>query len=327
MNQQNTGEQILHLFHGHAGEYLSGEQISRELGVSRTAIWKRIEQLRGLGYCIEAVPSRGYRLTASPDILLPGELKAGLDTTVIGREVVYFPATDSTNNRANELAKGGAPEGTVVVADCQIAGKGRLGRRWESPPGVNLYLSVILRPAIPPYHAAQLTFLSAAAVARSVADYTGLAPTVKWPNDVLLGGRKVAGLLNELDAETERINYLVLGIGVNLNMRAEQFPADLRYPATALAIETGKPVERLAFTRRLLENLDRLYAVYHAEGFAPVMEAWKQYFDLVGRSVEVDCQAYRLRGEVIGLDEDGALLLRSPEGTEQRVLSGDVRPL
>lgn len=327
MNLQNTDEQILRLFHCHEGEYLSGERISRELGVSRTAIWKRIEQLRGLGYQIQAIPSRGYRLSASPDILLPGEIKSGLDTKRIGCEVFYYPMTDSTNIRAHELAKSGAVEGTVVVADRQDAGKGRLGRRWESPPGVNLYASIVLRPAIPPRHAAQLTFLSAAAVACSVAAVTGLAPTVKWPNDVLLGGRKVAGLLNELDAETERVHYLILGIGVNLNMTLEQFPDDLRYPATSLALETGKKIQRLAFTRILLRNLDRLYDLYHEQGFPAVLENWQKYFELVGREVEVDCQEYLLRGTVLGLDEDGALLLRLPDDTKRRVLSGDVRPL
>jgi BirA family biotin operon repressor/biotin-[acetyl-CoA-carboxylase] ligase len=327
MNQQKTGEQILRLFHDHAGEYLSGERISRELGVSRTAIWKRIEQLRSLGYRIEAVPSRGYCLASTPDILLPEEIRAGLDTRRIGCEVLFYSSTDSTNDRAHELAQKGAPEGTVVVADCQSSGKGRLGRRWESPPGVNLYASVVLRPAISPYHAAQLTFLSAAAVARSVADCTGLVPAVKWPNDVLLGGRKVAGLLNELDAETERVHYLILGIGVNLNMQPDQFPSDLRYPATSLAIETGRRAERLAFTRTLLRNLDRLYDLYLEQGFGPVLPAWQEFFDMVGQEVEVDCQEYRLRGRVTGLDGNGALLLRLADGSERRVLSGDVRPL
>lgn len=327
MSRQPVDEQILRLFHDHAGEFLSGERISRELGVSRTAVWKRIGRLRDLGYRIEAVTSRGYRLSAAPDLLHPGQLKAGLGTELVGREVIYFPETDSTNIRAHDLARAGAVEGTVVVADRQSAGRGRLGRRWESPPGVNLYASVVLRPTIPPRHAAQLTFLSAAAVARCVEESTGLRPTVKWPNDVLLGGRKVAGLLNELDAETERIHYLILGIGVNLNMRADQFPADLRYPATSLAIETGRTVERLAFTRLLLGHLDRLYREYRARGFAPVLEAWQAFFDLVGRPVEVDCQEYRISGQVLGLDADGALVLRLAGGMEQRVLSGDVRPL
>ncbi|MEZ4485580.1 MAG: biotin--[acetyl-CoA-carboxylase] ligase, partial [Syntrophotaleaceae bacterium] len=185
MNQESRQDQILKLFRSRPGAFVSGAAMSRTLGVSRTAVWKQIEQLRSMGYRIEAVTARGYRLNDSPDLLLPTELQAGLTTEVVGREVIYFAETDSTNDRAHELAKAGAVEGTVVVADAQQAGKGRLGRRWASPAGVNLYLSIILRPPIAPRHAPQLTFLSAAAVARTITEITGLKPTVKWPNDVL----------------------------------------------------------------------------------------------------------------------------------------------
>ncbi len=315
------------LFRQQPDAFVSGAEMSRALGVSRTAVWKHIEQLRTLGYQIEAVTARGYRLHASPDLLLPAELQAGLKAEIVGREVVYFADTDSTNDRAHALAKDGAAEGTVVIAEAQQAGKGRLGRRWTSPAGVNLYASIILRPPIAPRHAPQLTFLSAAAVAWTIAEITGLRPTVKWPNDVLLDGCKVAGLLNELDAETERIRYLILGVGVNVNMQAEQFPEDLRYPASSLAIASGGEVSRLLFTRTLLEQLDRLYSQYRQEGFEPIMQAWQEYFVLTGQQVEVDCQGRLLRGRVVGLDEDGALLLQLDNGRQERVLSGDVRPL
>ncbi len=315
------------LFRQQPDAFVSGAEMSRTLGVSRTAVWKYIEQLRTLGYQIEAVTARGYRLRTSPDLLLPAELQDGLQTEIVGREMVYFADTDSTNDRAHALAKDGAVEGTVVIAEAQQAGKGRLGRRWMSPAGVNLYASVILRPPIAPRHAPQLTFLSAAAVAWTIAEITGLSPTVKWPNDVLLDGRKVAGLLNELDAETERIRYLILGVGVNINMQAEQFPDDLRYPASSLAMASGGKVSRLRFTRTLLEQLDCLYSQYQREGFEPIMQAWQEYFVLTGQPVEVDCQGRLLRGQVVGLDEDGALLLKLADGRQERVLAGDVRPL
>ncbi len=327
MNQQSRQDQILKLFRQQPGAFVSGAEMSRALGVSRTAVWKHIEHLRSLGYQIEAVTARGYRLRTSPDLLLPAELQAGLETEIVGRELVYFADTDSTNDRAHALAKDGAAEGTVVIAEAQQAGKGRLGRRWTSPAGVNLYASIILRPPIAPRHASQLTFLSAAAVARAISESTGLTPTVKWPNDVLLDGRKVAGLLNELDAETERIRYLILGVGVNVNMRAEQFPDDLRYPASSLAMASGGEVSRLLFTRTLLEQLDRLYSQYRREGFEPIMQAWQEYFVLTGQQVEVDCQGRLLRGRVVGLDDDGALLLQLADGRQERVLAGDVRPL
>ncbi len=320
-------EEILRLFRSSPGGYLSGEEISQGLGVSRTAVWKQIRQLRELGYTIEAVPSKGYRLAGSPDNLLPSEIQAGLETRRVGCEVVYFDETDSTNLRAHELGNAGHPDGAVVIADRQSAGKGRLGRQWASPPGVNLYTSVLLRPDILPFMAPQLTFVSAVAVARAIRDTSGLDPRVKWPNDVLLSGKKVAGLLNEMHAETEGIHYVILGIGVNLNMSADQFPGDLRYPATSLAIEKGATVSRAAFARTLYRELDRLYDRYLTEGVAPIIREWEGLCDLVGREVEVDCQQRIIRGRVTGLDEDGALLVQTAEGSEERILAGDVRPL
>jgi BirA family biotin operon repressor/biotin-[acetyl-CoA-carboxylase] ligase len=327
MTQSSVRTTILKLFRAAGEGFVSGAQISRALGVSRTAVWKHIEQLRMLGYTIEAVPSKGYRLTDAPDLLLAAEIQADLGTRRIGREVFYYDETDSTNLRAHELGKTGAAEGAVVLADRQTAGRGRLGRHWCSPSGVNLYASVLLRPPVLPRHACQLTFLSAVAVAQSVTEIGGLPARVKWPNDVLVHGRKVAGLLNELDAETERIHYLVLGMGVNLNMRAGQFPEDLRYPATSLLLERGEPVSRRTFTRALLRHLDRLYNQYLREGFEPVLTAWREYFDLEGRMVEVDAQTRCVRGRVTGLNADGALLLELADGSVERILAGDVRPL
>jgi BirA family biotin operon repressor/biotin-[acetyl-CoA-carboxylase] ligase len=320
-------EAILNLFRQSPADYLSGERLSAVLGVSRTAVWKQIQQLRQLGYRIEALPSRGYRLAAAPDLPLAEELRRGLTTRVIGREIRYLAVTDSTNRQAYTLGEAGAEEGTVVIAEEQSAGKGRLGRSWSSPPGVNLYLSVVLRPPLPPYAAPQLTFLSALAVSRTIAAITGLAPTHKWPNDVLLDGAKVAGLLNEMSAETEVIHYVILGIGVNLNMQSEQFPADLRYPATSLALEKGEIISRTTFARTLLRHLDRLYDLYLEVGFPPILKAWEAYFDLMGRQVEVDYQSRCVQGRVEGLDDDGALLLRLPDGQSEKVLAGDVRPL
>lgn len=199
--------------------------------------------MREAGYVIEAVPSRGYHLLSAPDILSVEEVQAHLRGTVVGSRLVYPGETVSTNTDAFRLAEQGASEGTVVFADTQSGGKGRLGRRWSSPPGVNLYCSVILRPKIMPYEAPQLTFLSAVAVARAIERSSGLNPQIKWPNDVLLEGKKVAGLLNEMSAETDGINFVILGIGVNLNMTAVQFPTDLRHPATSLLLEgaSGRP--------------------------------------------------------------------------------------
>lgn len=315
---------ILEIFRSRDGGVVSGEELSRSLAVSRTAVWKHIKALKGLGYRIEAVPSRGYRLVSTPDIFTPAELSSGLHVTRIGTCLVCLGETDSTNTLAYRLAEEGAAEGTVVIADAQNRGKGRLGRQWESPAGVNLYCSIILRPPIMPLHAPQLTFLSAVAVAEAIERSVGLTPVIKWPNDVLVNGLKVAGMLNEMSAETERVEFLVLGIGVNINMQRDQFPADLRHPASSLAIEAGHEVRRLSFARALLESLDAHYVRYLAEGYGPLRQAWLDRSAVMGRRVRVSGQQGDSRGAVEGIDEIGALLLRTTGGTLERVLAGDV---
>jgi len=327
MNNPAPRETILSLFSQTPDGFVSGEHISAELGVSRTAVWKHIRNLRQSGYVIEAIPSRGYQLLQSPDVLKPESIQSDLECRRVGSRVRCFDETDSTNLQACRLGDEGEVDGLVVIADRQSSGKGRMGRRWESPAGVNLYASILLRPAILPFEAPKLTFLSAVAVCRAITNCTGLQPTVKWPNDILLGGAKVAGLLNEMSSETDQVHYVVLGIGVNLNMRAEQFPANLRYPATSLAIASGKTVSRLRFTRTLLQEIDALYQTYLEEGSAPIMFAWAELCDLTGKAVQVDCNELKIEGTMIGLAEDGALLVRTATGNMETVYAGDVRPV
>ncbi|MBK5275141.1 MAG: biotin--[acetyl-CoA-carboxylase] ligase [Desulfuromonadales bacterium] len=317
---------ILRLFREAGSGFVSGELVSRELQMSRTAVWKHINGLREAGYIIEAIPSRGYHLLSTPDILSAEEVLQKLRTTRIGRHLVCLRETASTNADAFRLAEDGADEGTTVIAEEQSGGKGRRGRVWSSPSGVNLYCSVVLRPAIMPHEAPQLTFLSAVAVARAIEQSTALKPEIKWPNDVLIKGRKVAGLLNEMSAETDGINFVILGIGVNLNMTEAQFPADLRTPATSLLLEQGRPVNRAQFAARMLEELDRLYTGFLAQGFGPVRDEWQQRCNAGGREIVVsEGGRETVRGMFNGIDGDGALLLRLPDGTAERVISGDVR--
>ncbi len=327
MGSNELRERIVHAFLQHEGEVISGEQLCQILGVSRTAVWKHIKQLRSQGYSIQAVPSRGYRLDARPDVLLPAVIKAGLNTGIIAKSIECHDELDSTNVRANVLAEQGAPEGSVVVAESQTSGRGRMGRKWSSPPGVNVYASVILRPALALSEATQLTFLAAVAVARAIEKVCAVRVSVKWPNDILLNGKKIAGLLNELNAETEGIHYLVLGIGVNLNMEKEQFPPDLRYPATSILQETGRRVDRIAFIQALFTELDTLYALLLERGFAPVRLAWEALFDLVGNTVNVDDGGAGINGIVIGIAADGALLVDTGSAHPRTIYSGDVRPL
>jgi BirA family biotin operon repressor/biotin-[acetyl-CoA-carboxylase] ligase len=318
------GQRILEIFRAHPDRLVSGEELSGSLAISRTAVWKQIGVLRELGYRIEARPSQGYHLLAAPDLFIPAEIASGLHTARVGCSMVSFRQVDSTNSIAFRMAEEGAADGTVVFADSQRSGKGRLGRTWESPPGVNLYGSVILRPPVLPTQAFHLTFLSAVAVARAIEATTPLVPTIKWPNDLLLGGRKVAGLLNEMSAETEKVNFVVLGIGVNLNMAREQFPADLRHPATSLLLEGGVAVDRTEFARALLTALDSLYGDYLHYGYDAVREAWLARCDTVGRQVRVDASGRVQTGIMEGIDDNGALLLRLPDGSREQVYAGDV---
>ena len=326
MKKTAPRETILSLFHQTPDGFVSGEMISAELGISRTAVWKHIRNLRQSGYQIKAVPSRGYQLLQAPDILMPESIQADLGCRLIGSRVCCFDETDSTNLQATRLGDQGAADGLVVIADRQLSGKGRMGRQWESPGGVNLYASILLRPPVLPFEAPKLTFLSAVAVCRAIKECTGLQPTVKWPNDVLLNGAKVAGLLNEMSSETDQVHYVVLGIGVNLNMRSEQFPEDLRYPATSLAMVAGRPVSRLEFTRTLLQEIDALYQIYLEQGSTPILSAWEDLCDLTGKTVHVDCSGSQIEGTMIGLGDDGALQVRTATGKMESVYAGDVRP-
>jgi len=320
-----TGDKILAMLLERRDSFVSGAQLSRSLEISRSAVWKQIKTLRELGYGIAAEPSKGYRLESSPDTLLPAEIRQGLGTSVIGCKIVCLQETGSTNAVAFRMAEEGAPEGTTVIADSQTGGKGRLGRVWASPPGVNLYCSILLRPQIQPMEASQLTFLSVVALARAIEKLTPLSPRIKWPNDILIEGKKVAGLLNEMSAETDKVNFVVLGIGVNLNMTIDEFPAELRHPATSLYLESGVRVRRTDFARCLLQELDSIYGTFLREGYGPVRSEWLQRSRLAGERVTVSNNDRVTVGRVSGIDEYGALLLEVDDGTTVQVLAGDVR--
>ncbi len=324
MKESGVDGTILELFRSGDG-LVSGAALSRLLGVSRTAVWKHVKALRANGYQIEAVPAKGYRLLSSPEVLTNLDIAAGLATKRIGSSVVCLKETESTNAVAFKMAEEGAREGTVVIADAQTAGKGRLGRIWLSPAGVNLYCSVVLRPPIAPVAACQLTFLSVVAVARAIESCTALKPLIKWPNDILINGKKVAGLLNEMNAETEKVNFVVLGIGVNLNVRMSDLGEGLlRHPATSLLEAGGVKVNRAEFTRTLLRELDRLYDRFLQEGEGPVRAEWLERSAIRGRSVRVSQGNREFSGVVQGVDSFGALLVQLVDGTVETVLSGDV---
>jgi BirA family biotin operon repressor/biotin-[acetyl-CoA-carboxylase] ligase len=303
------------------GEWRSGAELAADLGVSRAAVWKRILRLRAAGYEIDAVAGRGYRLREAPDRLLPREIARHVEPGA-RFEVVHRDEVDSTNTVAASLARSGAPEGTAVVAEMQTAGRGRLGRSWCSPRGKNLYLSLVLRPPLAPTAVPQLTLIAAVSVVRAVIEIASATPAIKWPNDVQLNGRKLAGILTELEAEAERVRFIVLGIGVNLNVTPEDLPEELRATATSLRIASGQPVDRCRFTGRLLSHWARDYAAFLRSGFAALRPDYERYHGLDGRAVRVS-GATSVSGIVRGVSDDGALLVDTGDRIE-RVVAGEV---
>jgi len=315
-------EMILSFLAEGGADFISGATLSDKLGLSRTAVWKHVESLRKLGYTIEAQPSRGYRLLEVPDRLTPLEISPLLSTRDLGRTVHHFDELASTNAQAFELAQEGALHGEVVITESQTQGKGRRGRTWVSPPGKNLALSVILRPEIPPMRAPELTLVAAVALAETLNE-AGATARIKWPNDLQIDGRKVAGILTELSADTERVHFVVLGIGVNLNTEADDFPAEVRELATSVLLARKHHVPRALFTAALLTKLETWLDTWQAEGFAPVREAWKRLAPMLGQDVLVRSDASELRGVAEDIDESGALILRAADGVH-RIFAGDV---
>ncbi|MFP3975426.1 MAG: biotin--[acetyl-CoA-carboxylase] ligase [Dehalococcoidia bacterium] len=305
------------------GEYVSGEQLGKVLGVSRSAVWESIKQLRREGYHIDSSSRKGYRLVRVPDRLFPLEIGMGLKTQVLGRRIVYYPEVSCTQNIARQLAAEGAVEGTVVVAEEQSGGRGRIQRNWWSPPE-GIYLSVILRPIVEPSQALIFPLIAGVAVAEAVNEVTGLRTALKWPNDVIVHGKKVAGILIEVGAEIDRTNHIIIGIGVNVNAERSGFPEDIKGRATSLREEYGERVPRVNLVQAILTRLEVRYQDCMNSGFGPVRERWKELSDTIGKSVSITGEREVLSGTAIDVDEYGALILREEDGSMKRVLAGDV---
>ena len=312
---------ILELLKHNAGQYISGEEISRNLNVSRTAVWKHIRALKQSGYDIEAHSRLGYALRQNTDRLLPAEIRAQLTSTVLGQEIHYFSEVDSTNNEAKKLAANDCPEGTIVVAETQVTGRGRLARGWFSPFGKGIWLSVVLRPPFGPMDAAKCTLMAAVGVNRAINAVTGAGCGIKWPNDILWNNRKVVGILTEMSAEMDVINYVVIGMGINVTI--EEFPSELATIATSLSIATGHSISRVKLLTAILAELEIVYMSVKKSGFAPVLAAWRQESVTLGQQVDVQGFDRSFTGVAVDIDDDGALLVKTPQCVE-RVLAGDV---
>ena len=304
---------------------VSGAELAEQLKISRAAVWSRIEELRRLDYDIEASPHFGYRLVSSPDALHADDLLARLGKTkVIGRDIRVFEQTTSTNDVIEKLARDGVKEGVVVFAESQTKGRGRLGRKWISPAHKGLWFSILLRPDLRPQETTQLTVASATALRRAIQSETGLKPEIKWPNDILIGGKKVAGILTELSAELDKVRYVILGIGIDVNLDAGEFPAELKKIATSLKIEAGETISRAELATAILRELDEDYSRICGGKFSAVADEWEENCVTIGKNVTVQIGERKIRGRAELLDDDGALLLRTEHGHLERITGGDV---
>jgi len=306
------------------GKYVSGEMLAGELSVSRTAIWKHVQALRDEGYMIKSSTKEGYTLLGSPDVLAPAGIKVGLKTSMMGKNIHYFKETESTNILARDMA-GSVDEGTVIIAESQTGGRGRMGRKWISPEG-GIWLSVVLKPRMQPMHASRITLLSGVAVAKTIRSYE-LPAKIKWPNDVLINGKKVCGILTEIGAEMDSIQYVVVGVGIDANVDTETFPEDFRDSSTSLKNELGHDIDRVEFVQRLLSELESLYLKFQKEGFSSIMEEWRNMSATIGEWVKITTQTRAIYGEAVGVDSEGALILETGEGKLEKIVAGNCEHL
>lgn len=303
-------------------DYISGQSLCRKFGVSRTAVWKAVNQLKEAGYEIEAVPNRGYRLIQAPDSISETELKSLCRTEWAGQEIRYFPVVDSTNIKAKQLAEEGYPMGTLVVAEQQNAGRGRRGRSWESPRGSGIFMTLLLKPEIHPYNASMLTLVAALAVSAAVTKKTGRPAGIKWPNDIVMNGKKVCGILTEMSAQFDYVNHIVIGIGINVNSTA--FPEELSHMATSLYLETKKSYHRAELIEETLEQFEKYYAEYlKTEDLSGLVKEYNSHLVNLHQIVKVLDPKEPFEGKAMGITPRGELIVDTWE-SRRLVSAGEV---
>lgn len=318
-------DEILQRFLNAQGEPISGQQLAEDFEVSRTAIWKHMQTLQQEGYQFETLKKRGYRLIATPDKVDIGQLKQFLQTKRYGQHVHYYESVESTQLIAHELVRSGAPDGTVVIAEHQAAGRGRMMREWESSKGKGIWMTIIIRPDVAPHQAPQFTLVTAVAVVHAMkALFKNFTPEIKWPNDILVNGKKTTGILTEMIAETDRIQALLIGIGINVNQSLEDFPQELQSIATSISVEEGEQVDRVHLVAKVLEYLEQYGDHYVKHGFPLIKSLWEESSATIGKQVKATTLREVIEGEAISITENGVLEIRQANGEIKGVYSADI---
>lgn len=301
-------------------DYVSGDWISHHLGISRQALWKHIQELKEAGYDIIAVPHLGYKLVSFPDRLFPSEISYEINTKFIGKKVYYFDTVSSTMDIAFEFGMKQAAEGTLILAEAQTKGRGRLGRDWVSPKYKGIYLSLILRPHLSPNQAPILTLLGAVSVCEAIKAVCGLDVRIKWPNDILIHHKKLGGILTELSAEADEIRFVIIGIGLNINNDKKSLISQ----ATSLKEQKKESVNRVELLREILRRIETNYLFLQDRGGRIIIEKWREHNITLGKRIKVYYHKEHLEGQAVDIDSDGGLLLRKDSGVINKVMAGDV---
>jgi BirA family transcriptional regulator, biotin operon repressor / biotin---[acetyl-CoA-carboxylase] ligase len=322
--QSEIRKKLLDAFSNNDDQYLSGQTLADTIGCSRTAIWKHIEELRKDGFELEAIRNKGYRIVKTPERVSADEIRLGLKTKFLGQTIHYEDTVDSTQRVAHRLAYDQSMEGTVVVAEEQTLGRGRMERKWYSPKYTGIWMSIILRPKIPLPKAPQLTLIAAVAVVQAIEELTELTPQIKWPNDILINGKKMTGILTELQAEADQINSVIIGMGINVNQKLEDFPIELREIATSLANEQGVYFSRSAMIRSVLTHLEKLYFLYIEKGFLPIKILWESYAISIGKTIKARTLSNVFEGKALGITDDGVLKIEDHSGEIHYIYSADI---
>ena len=322
--QSEIRKKLLDAFTNAADTFLSGQHLAELIGCSRTAVWKHIEELRKEGFELEAVRNKGYRIVKTPERITADEIRLGLTTNFIGKNIHYEESVESTQKIAHRLSNEDEPEGTIIIAEEQRSGKGRMDRTWHSPKYTGIWMSLILRPNIPLTKAPQLTLLTAVAIVQAMEEETGLQPEIKWPNDVLLNGKKVTGILTELQAEADRIHSIIIGIGINVNQKKEDFPSELQEKASSLFIEKGEVISRAGLIKSFFKHFEKLYLLYLDQGFFPIKLLWEGYAVSIGKILKARTLTNVIEGKALGITDEGVLKLEDETGFVHHIYSADI---